>query len=593
MMRTSLCFSFLLFSFEAVAGLYTNDFVKTEEYNPPLNPSLYEVDTLAFEQSAFPFGGNLPLERVHHSIDVNSDFLMVYGGYSKNGTILGDINLYHISSQSWSNPIIRLECCNQDGNVVDTIGADENINFPYLRPGFQGDFPLPRAEHASCVINEEMFVFGGVTAEYGYMNDIYKFNTKTLKWTVLDHLSGTQIPRRRAGHSFLSNPSTNECILFGGRANSTSGNGHAVGLYDIWSFDTTTRSWKRIDYPNVNSLTHPFGRQHVASMIMNGDVYLFGGDDPASGLYYQDIWVFHLKDKKYYWERIQPSLSGGMIHQFAPPPLAHAHLLPSLCQDDDTTDFQNCGGFLIYGGLGSGGFCGTRNGCNAQQVSLGQVYLYSFKRESWVSPFEDLTMNALPESTQSNWLYARLSSAPFIPPSPSSASGSTPPANLRFSAQTRQYFGKYLKTYAMEKIIFIPKRRIFYEFGGVQAINNLYVMDAQENKLFVSQTTDQNRFDSSFPPFPDGLHSTVVETVQPIFLDVGGGLPSTLSDVQTGEQLRVQVDLPSNSFWDFRNSWNRQQGSSSSSSPIEYLRSFRKFSPSARDIVLLQEDNYE
>ena len=552
----------------------TNDFEDRSKYNPPQNPSLYEVDTLAQAASVFPFGGVLPLERAHHVMDANSNFLFVHGGYSRNGTILGDLNLYHIPSQTWSNPISRLECCNEDNEVVETIGTQKTFQFPFMRPGFQGDFPLPRAEHDSCVINEELYIFGGVTNEYGYMNDIYKFNAQTLKWIILDNLGGGEIPRRRAGHTFLSNPATSECYLFGGRSNSSIG-GDAVGLSDVWSFNTLTQSWKKLDLPNINSITRPNGRQHVASMVMNGDIYIFGGNDPLSGLFYQDLWVFYTNDQSFYWKQIQPAYpSNQMIHQYSPPALSHAHLLPSQCEDPIA--FSNCQGILIYGGLGAGGFCGDRQ-CRPTELVLGQLYLYSFNLQSWLQPFANLAEEFLQLATQSNWLHARLSSAPFL--------STNTPANQRMTQPIRNYFGKYIKTYAMEKIIFLSKQRIFYEFGGIQAINNTIILDEQENKLFLIQSMAKNQFDSSFPPSSDSLQSNIDDIIQPSFLDVGGNVQSSLSDVQIGEQLRIQLDLPANRFWDYRDAFLLPE-----SGGIEYLRSLRKFSVGSTDVILLNEE---
>jgi hypothetical protein len=558
----------LIFLF-LVSSSADNTNINDPRFNPPQSSSMYPLNSLLDEASLFPLGGSLPLERVHHSINANSDFLILYGGYTSNGTILGDINLYHIPSQSWSNPVHRLECCNEIGDTIETIGFSGSPSVPHFREGFEGDFPLPRAEHASCVINEEMYIFGGVTSEYGLMNDVNRFNTKSLKWTLLDNLSGSAHPARRAGHNMLSDEPKKLCYVFGGRTSSVASSSGIIGLYDLWSFNALTSSWSRLDIPNINSVYRLLGRQYSASTLMNGNIYVFGGMDPASNLYYQDLWVFDMTTLS--WTEIYRPLSDTFqsIHQFSPPPLSYSHLLPSLCtsENSDSTHriYDDCHGLLIYGGLGTGGFCGTDVCGSLDQLALGQVYLYSLELESWKQPYFDENGEVITANTQSHWLYARLTSGNFI---------SNNLATSRFDTINRNSEGKYIKTYGMEKLVFLPKRGLFYEFGGVTAVNNSVINDRQRHNIFSVES-------SNVPEKAATFH-----TVVPANLDVGGSLDSTYSDTQTGEHLRSQVDLPVNYFWRYQDAFEKHPA------PIKYLRSLRKFSVASRDIVLIQEDNY-
>jgi hypothetical protein len=87
-------------------------------------------------------------------------------------------------------------------------------------------------------------------------------------------------------------------------------------------------------------------------------------------------------------------------YEFAPPPLYSAHVVPipesldpntainvtgpAFGADTDTTKVQN-GGFLVYGGVGGGGFCGTDR-CGGMQRVLGQVYRFSLSEAAWTAP---------------------------------------------------------------------------------------------------------------------------------------------------------------------------------------------------------------
>jgi hypothetical protein len=150
----------------------------------PYTPSAseYPINSLSNPGAAHTFGGDLPASRVHHSISATYNYVLVFGGYSTDGSLLGDINLFYIPSQQWSGPVVRKQCCNNEGEDIETLGADGEIELD-IKTGFQGDAPLPRAEHAVCSMHELMYLFGGLT-EYAESNDLYTFDPQALRWAV-------------------------------------------------------------------------------------------------------------------------------------------------------------------------------------------------------------------------------------------------------------------------------------------------------------------------------------------------------------------------------------------------------------------------
>ena len=72
----------------------------------------------------------------------------------------------------------------------------------YSRPGFEGDLPAARAEHAATGLDGSVYVFGGVSAHYGYSNDFYVFDPVAVQWGLIDRYGG-QGPTRRAGHNLV------------------------------------------------------------------------------------------------------------------------------------------------------------------------------------------------------------------------------------------------------------------------------------------------------------------------------------------------------------------------------------------------------
>ena len=83
--------------------------------NPLDNLSVYPENSLYNNGNIFPFSGDLPSPRVLHTVCCSNEFVFVYGGFSNQGMLLGDMNLYDIKSQMWSGPLIKPECCNEVG----------------------------------------------------------------------------------------------------------------------------------------------------------------------------------------------------------------------------------------------------------------------------------------------------------------------------------------------------------------------------------------------------------------------------------------------------------------------------------------------
>lgn len=593
---TFLCFSkrnnnmkakvkYLLFCFIAFFSYSIN--VALDPYNPGQDAGLFAVDSLIDPGSAFPFGGNAPIARVQHTISHNSDYLFIYGGYSTNGTLLGDINLFHIPSQTWSNPIRRPECCNDQDGAFDAIGSNIPFDVPFLRPGFEGDYPLPRAEHGACVVDDEMYLFGGVTSDYGFVNDLYKFNSLTLVWTALDRTTGKALPRRRAGHVLIADPSRHRFYLFGGRTTLVGNVNSLVALADVWMYDALGNVWSQLDDPQANG---PSGREHVASCgLVRDSFFVFGGSDPSTGLLFDELWRFSVTDGS--WSLLSPGLGASSAHhQFSPPPLAYGHLFPALCPASMAkvavpkakvlAAMNACGGLLVYGGRGGGGACGSSQ-CNATHSTLGQLYLYSFEQQSWYVPFFDVNADVLnggsSNADTSHWLYARLTSSSFL-------SGA--------DAVRREERGKFVKTYAMEQVVFVPEKRLFFEFGGVQVQNAQAVQDDQEAALFVAGDEEAFRMSAAFTGQRTDIsvHAVLRET-ETMTLESGGRLLAEFSDTQTGETLRSQVTVPSTRFWQLDRQWD-SVNADGNVTKVEFLRALRVFSVADRDVVLLQEALY-
>jgi hypothetical protein len=91
-------------------------------------------------------------------------------------------------------------------------------------------------------------------------------------------------------------------MMFGGNARE-----FEIALHDIWVFNKTTKMWKIIfgSGNNATSIDSTFGEyREVGSKLgsrrgyaiehgltSNGNMIIFGGENPDAGVYFNDIWV--------------------------------------------------------------------------------------------------------------------------------------------------------------------------------------------------------------------------------------------------------------------------------------------------------------
>ena len=445
-------------------------------YGYQTQQSIRPTDSLINTGNINEFGGAIPLPRVHHTLASTGNYIIAYGGYNVDGSYNDGIEIYDKMTQQWSGIITRKECCNDAGDTVETMGmasdmidntttSRSKLNYPWTRVGYEGDIPLARGEHSSIVLGnsmvtpansgsngrngeftvntgglvnntggggELMYMFGGVTEKYGYVNDLYMFDLVEMRWNVVDYVVTTTsrsstVPQRRAGHSMVANVATvsgqmTEFYIFGGRGSDF---GMPVVVFnDIWRFSTVTRAWTLLTYADTNkgnrnnrnngnndkstttsSATSsstsfqapmsPVGRQYAAATMLDGDrIWIYGGMNPANNLIFDDVWSFNV------WTRvwIQYKSNTGNANGYAPPPLYYASLIPILPVNDDNNheDLTTTGnitspkihenGFLIYGGMGAGGACGPilNNITATSSTTLGLQQKYA----SFCTPLE-------------------------------------------------------------------------------------------------------------------------------------------------------------------------------------------------------------
>ena len=189
---------------------------------------------------------NTPSPRSYHSGWEFSGKLWTFGGYgppiedsiNDNGEwILGSNNqvlCFDPSSQEWTNP----KC--------------------------YGTVPSPRSGHASTIVGDHAWVFGGYSNNFNScLNDLYQFDLMSLTWTEIQTTLAKPVKRKSCS---LNAVSEHQLVLHGGSY------GIFEKLNDTWVFDLQSLSWRQ--YAANKKFTWC---NHIGTTGLDRSVIIIGG----------------------------------------------------------------------------------------------------------------------------------------------------------------------------------------------------------------------------------------------------------------------------------------------------------------------------
>ena len=227
----------------------------------------WEYDLEEKEWKVF-FTNGLPPARFNSAmVYKENDTIIMFGGELGEGNYSNDLWECDINTQEWSEIVI-----------------DDKSTIPEARSG-----------HTLNYIDDgKLILFGGITGNSTYTNDLWTYDTGNNKWSLINIQSETETdegteanatkPTAREGHSSIYIPEKNKLIIFGGY------NGEYLG--DMWEFEISTNNWKEltgnIPFPPVRS-------GHSMVYIGNNQTLLFGGKTGKSNL--GDLWLLELKEE--------------------------------------------------------------------------------------------------------------------------------------------------------------------------------------------------------------------------------------------------------------------------------------------------------
>ncbi len=138
----------------------------------------------------------------------------------------------------------------------------------------RGDVPSPRCGHTMVHDGADRFiVFGGLTSDTKYMNEVYELNLASLRWTRIE-CSGDQ-PAGRERHSAVWLNEQKQLLVYGGWV-------HGGASNQCYSLDMETKKWSKNQVAQLSegrlndTDTRRYG--HTAHLINNSkQMIVFGG----------------------------------------------------------------------------------------------------------------------------------------------------------------------------------------------------------------------------------------------------------------------------------------------------------------------------
>ncbi|MBO3745999.1 hypothetical protein J5X84_07970 [Streptosporangiaceae bacterium NEAU-GS5] len=170
--------------------------------------------------------------------------------------------------------------------------------------------PAARSGPVMWISGDRLYLFGGITAAFATLNDLWAYDLRANTWTELipDGAPGSPPARHvaQAGGAEVGGVFT----IYGGETIDATGN--FVQLNDTWQLRVATRTWTRVTFPSGGDIAPP--RNYGAAATIGQNLYLHGGDLPGGsagcGAPFpqnpnNELWRFDVRAKK--WARLQPA----------------------------------------------------------------------------------------------------------------------------------------------------------------------------------------------------------------------------------------------------------------------------------------------
>lgn len=153
-----------------------------------------------------PLNNYKPPPLTNHSMSIYKNKIYVFGGVYNNEKVSKDLWCFDVLVNKWTQ--------------VNTAGES----------------PPPVNEHASCIIDDMMFVYGGNDFSGIIYDSMYMLNLRTLTWMKLNKKGLVGGPGARCGHTMTYLPKFHKILILGGDKNDYAGaDPDNLEVYDVFN----------------------------------------------------------------------------------------------------------------------------------------------------------------------------------------------------------------------------------------------------------------------------------------------------------------------------------------------------------------------
>ncbi|KAF2431572.1 hypothetical protein EJ08DRAFT_610606 [Tothia fuscella] len=168
------------------------------------------------------------LQRSAHTITVLNGKAYIFGGTTPGGDYAS--NDIHIVTLPDPSP-----ASNKEYQCIPPLSAQEN-----------GQLPPKMANHTACAIGDVILFYGGTENPSGFVEGVWEFDTKTLRWTKGgEQEAGGAVPPTRHSHNAVVHQDA--MIIHGGVS------AKEEPLNDAWIFYTPFQGWTEMPSPPVSA----------------------------------------------------------------------------------------------------------------------------------------------------------------------------------------------------------------------------------------------------------------------------------------------------------------------------------------------------
>jgi len=156
--------------------------------------------------------------------------------------------------------------------------------------------PSPRSRPSAWVVDDKLYVFGGVTTFFQVLNDLWVYDLHSNAWTELIPVGAAGSPPAR--HEAMIGSRGGRLIIYGGEAIDEQFQFSVLG--DTWELALASRRWKDVTPAADDNVAPP--RNYGTAVTIGDGMYLQGGDTPVGvdcGPFPQhptsELWRFDLR----------------------------------------------------------------------------------------------------------------------------------------------------------------------------------------------------------------------------------------------------------------------------------------------------------